>query len=67
MILMSLDYLLFVIICLDPLDLHIQILRLGTKWSLPQRTGLIFVSRLTGSSPIVLDSSFWFTGSPSIS
>ena len=53
MILMSLDYLLFVIICLDPLDLHIQILRLGTKWCLPQRTGPIFLSRLTSSSLIV--------------
>ena len=44
---------LFLVLCLDPLDLHIQIPRLGTKWSLPQRTGLTFLSRLTSSSPIV--------------
>ena len=28
-------------LCLDPLDLHIQIRRPGTKWSLPLRTWLI--------------------------
>ena len=40
------------------MDLHIQVLKLGSKWSHPQRIKPSLVSRLTSSSPLVPDLSF---------
>ena len=62
-----LGHILFIIICLDFVDLHIQILRLGTKWSHPLRTKSIWASSLICSSSPVPDPSFWLTGSSSCS
>ena len=44
-------YILFIVICLDPLDLHIQIPRLGSKWSHPPKIRLSLVSRQISSGP----------------
>jgi len=40
-----------IVICLDPLDLHIQIPRLGSKWSHPRKIRLSLVSRQISSGP----------------
>ena len=40
-----------IVICLDPLDLHIQIPRPGPKWSHPPKIRLSLVSRQISSGP----------------
>ena len=54
------------LLCLDSVDLYIQIPRLGTKWNHPPRTKSIWASRRSSSNSLVLYFSFWLTGSLSL-